>query len=255
MRIGIALLPFMLGTLIPCFAQQPHIIFSAAASLTDVLTELQPRAEAFLGARVLFNFAGSGTLCRQIEEGAPVDVVFTAAAEDMDRLEKSGLVISASRRDVLSNSMVLIGDTGLAPAAGIDELRTLLSRAEFLAIGNPDVVPAGRYAVQALTTCGLYSLVEKKLVLGGTVREVLQYVESGSAPVGIVFLTDALSVKPGSHLRRLFLFSEDALKTPILYPIAVVSATRNRDIAGKMIDFLLSDVARNAFRRAGFILK
>lgn len=255
MRRAAIVLGFMAGLLVPCYAQQPQIIVSAAASLTDVLTDLKPGAEAFLGARVLYNFGGSGALRRQVEEGAPVDVVFFAAAEDMDRLEKAGLVISASRRDLLSNSMVLIGDEEMAPATGINELRTLLSKAEFLAIGNPDVVPAGRYAVQALTTFGLFSIVERKLVLGGTVREVLQYVESGSAPLGMVFATDAASVKPPSHLRQLFLFPEDAMKTPILYPAAVVSATKNRDIAGKMMDYLLSDVARNAFHRAGFILK
>ncbi len=235
--------------------QAPQIIVSAAASLTDVLTELQPQAEAFTGARVLYNFGGSGTLRRQIEQGAPADVIFSAAAEDMDVLEREGLILPDTRRNLLSNSMVLIGGAGAAPARGVEDLRKLLSSADFLAIGNPDSVPAGRYAVQALTAYNLFSLVEKKLVLGNTVREVLQYVQSGSAPLGIVFLTDARSVESAGDVRELFIFPDTALKTPVLYPVAVVRATANPAAARRMIDFLQTDAARSAFEQAGFILK
>ena len=118
---GVVLL-FSLAILSPCAAQgsptpAPQIIVSAAASLTDVLTELQPQAEAFSGARVLYNFGGSGTLRRQIEQGAPADVIFSAASEDMDVLEREGLILTDSRRDMLSNSMVLIGGAAETPAA------------------------------------------------------------------------------------------------------------------------------------------
>jgi molybdate transport system substrate-binding protein len=148
--------------------------------------------------------------------------------------------------------MVLVGDAG-TPLDGADGLRSLLAKAEFLAIGNPDSVPAGRYAVQALAAYGLYPVVEKKLVLGGTVREVLQFVESGSAPLGIVFVTDARSVKPGSPVRQLFVFPPDSLKTPILYPVAVVSASKSRDAATRLVDFFQGPAALQAFRAAGFI--
>jgi molybdate transport system substrate-binding protein len=253
---------FLLGLLVPAFAQQPRLIVSAAASLTEVLTALKPAAETFIGARVLFNFGGSGALRRQVEEGAPVDVFFSAAAEDMDRLEAQGLIVASSRRDILSNAMVLIGDAG-TPLNDAGQLRSLFADAEFLAVGNPDSVPAGRYAVQALMTYGLYSVVEKKLVLGGTVREVLQFVESGSAPLGIVFVTDALSVKQmprgtvaaGSPVRQLYLFPDSALKTPIRYPAAVVGASKNRETAEKLIRFYRSAAARETFRKAGFTVR
>jgi len=208
-----------------------------------------------LGAKVLFNFDGSGTLRHQIEEGAPVDVFFSAASADMDRLERQGLIVSTSRRDLLSNAMVLVGIEETPLPTDIEGLRAILEETNLLAIGNPDTVPAGRYAVQALTTLGLYSIVERKLVLGGTVREVLLYVESGSAPLGVVFVTDALSLKPGSPVRQLFRFPEDTVKTPILYPVAVVRASKNLDGAQRMIEFLESEVARQAFREAGFLLK
>jgi molybdate transport system substrate-binding protein len=255
MRTVLAAFLLSCALVAPCGAEPPQIIVSAAASLTDVLTELQPKAQAFTGAKVLYNFGGSGTLRHQVEQGAPVDVIFSAASEDMDRLQQEGLIIPATRADVLSNSMVLIGSSELEPASGVEDLRALLQKTEFLAIGNPDTVPAGRYAVQVLRTYGLYAPVERKLVLGGTVREVLAYVQSGSAPLGIVFATDALSVKPSSGIRNLFVFPDEALRTPIRYPVGVVSASRNRDVAQKMIDFLKTDPAREAFRRAGFVLE
>ena len=228
------------------------IVVSAAASLTDVLNGLKPAAEQATGAKLLYNFGASGTLRRQIEQGAPVDVFFSAASEDMDGLEKGGLVVSATRRDLLSNSVVLVGDKTLpAPASGSD-LRALLARANLLAIGDPDAVPAGRYAVQVLKSLGLYSTVEKKLVLGENVRVVLQYVESGSAPLGVVFRTDALTLKPGSTAGVLYRFPDDALQTPIRYPAAVLSSSKLPDKAALFLDFLGTPVAQTAFRAAGF---
>ncbi len=237
------------------FAQQRDLTVSAAASLTDVLSALKPTAEAFIGTRVLYNFGGSGALRKQIEEGAPVDVFFSAAAEDMDKLENSGLIEQGTRTDLLSNAIVLVTDMDIAPVGDVDGLRTLLGKTELLAIGNPDTVPVGRYAVQALTNYGLYGAVEKKIVFGGTVREVLQYVLSGSAPLGIVFVTDAISPSAAGHVRQVYTFPESALKTPILYPLAVVKASKNSESARKMIDFLQSAAAKEVFRKAGFVVK
>ncbi|MGA2642166.1 MAG: molybdate ABC transporter substrate-binding protein [Spirochaetia bacterium] len=249
------LIVLLLAVASASFAQQHELMVSAAASLTDVLSALTPQAEAFVGARVLYNFGGSGTLGRQIEEGAPVDVFFSAAAEDMDRLERNGMIEQGTRTDLLSNAIVLVADMDIGTIGDLDGLRNLLEKTELLAIGNPDTVPAGRYAVQALTSYGLYRTVEKKLVLGGTVREVLQYVQSGSAPLGIVFATDALSSNAASRVRQVFAFPESALETPILYPIAVVKASKNKENARKMIEFLRSAPAKNAFRKAGFVVE
>ncbi|MCE5256103.1 MAG: molybdate ABC transporter substrate-binding protein, partial [Spirochaetaceae bacterium] len=166
-------------------AQQTELLVSAASSLTDVLTSLKPEAEKATGAKILFNFGASGALRQQIESGAQVDVFFSAASEDVDRLEQAGLADKASRVNLLTNAIVLVGGDKQAKPTTPEELKTLLGSTSLLAIGNPDSVPAGRYAVQALKSLNLYSIVEKKLVLGGNVRQVLQYVESGSAPLGI----------------------------------------------------------------------
>jgi molybdate transport system substrate-binding protein len=241
-------------------AQQPEILVSAAASLTDVLSGLAPQAEQSIGAKLVFNFGASGSLRRQIEEGAPVDVFFSASSEDVDKLLAKGLLVAGTRKDLLSNKIVLIGGPRATPIrarekeTAVSALKTLLSGANLVAVGNPDTVPAGRYAVLALTSYGLYPIVKSKLALGGSVREVLQFVQSGSAPLGIVFLTDALTVSPDS-IQQLFVFPDEAVGVPILYPVAVVNASKNKETAEKLIEFLQGDIARNAFRSAGFLLK
>jgi molybdate transport system substrate-binding protein len=236
-------------------AQQREILVAAASSLTDALSVLEAEAEKVIGAKISFNFGGSGTLRKQIEEGAPVDLFFSAASEDMNRLEKAGLVEPGTRKDLLTNAIVLVGGDGQAKPGTIEELTSLLSSAPLLAIGNPDSVPAGRYAVQALKSLDLYGIVEKKLALGGNVRQVLQYVESGSAPLGIVFATDANSVKAGSPVARLYDFPESALTSPVLYPIAIVASSKNKSEAAKLIAFLQGKSAREAFAKAGFGIK
>ena len=207
------------------------IVVSAAASLTDVLNGLKPAAEKAVGCPISFNFGGSGALRKQIEQGAPADVFFSAAASDMQALVDKNLVTPSSKVDLLSNAIVLIASVkpgDRAPSVKSDaELKALLQKMQLLAIGNPDAVPAGRYAVQALKALDFYSIVEKKLVLGGNVREVLQYVQTASSPYGIVFLTDAMSVKPDSGVGIVYQFPA-RLTTPVIYPVGIVAASKNK---------------------------
>ena len=235
-------------------AAAPEITLSAAASLTGVLEEIQPDAQRTVGVRILLNTGASGTLRHQIEQGAPADVFFSASAADMDILQEEGLILPETRHDLLGNSLVLIGVPGTKPVSSRQDLRSLLSSAALLAIGEPDVVPAGRYAVQALTAWGLDGTVTGKTAHGGSVREVLQFVQSGSAPLGIVFLTDALSARPAGSVQTIYAFPNEILSTPIVYPAAVVAATKNRSAAQRLVEFLRGDAARQAFRRAGFTL-
>jgi molybdate transport system substrate-binding protein len=244
-----------LAMTVPVSAQKQEILVSAAASLTDVLTALKPEAEKYIGCPIVINFAGSGTLRAQIEEGAPVDVFFSAAASDMDKLENAGLLFKGSRKNLLSNAIVLVGDKSFKAPATVDELKSLLAAVDLLAIGNPDSVPAGRYAVEALKSLGLWETVANKLVLGNNVRQVLQFVESGSAPVGIVFLTDSATLKPSSPAARLYRFPEASLKTAILYPVAVVAASKNPAKAARLVKFFQGAEAKRAFTAAGFVVK
>jgi molybdate transport system substrate-binding protein len=234
---------------------QAQLLVSAASSLTDVLSSLKGGAERRIGAPIVLNFGASGNLRRQIEEGAPVDVYFSAASADMDSLEKAGLIVPGSRRDLLSNSIVLVGDRGIPKPKDAEALRPILASAELLAIGNPDSVPAGRYGVEALKSLGLYAIVGKKLVLGGTAREVLQYLESGSAPLGIVFLTDAQTIDPASPIGELYRFPESALARPVIYPIAVIAASKAKERAAAFIRFLAEPASSSAFSKAGFTIR
>jgi molybdate transport system substrate-binding protein len=249
------LLVLLLAASLPAaaHAQNAEIVVSAASSLTDVLTVLQPDAAREVGARILFNFGASGALRKQIEEGAPVDVFFSASSDDMGRLESKGLILRGSRRDLLSNTLVLIGGEGAENIAGPGELRALLEASSLLAVGDPDSVPAGRYAQQALESLGLFAVVADKRVLGASVREVLQFVQSGSAPLGVVFATDATG--PARGVRRIYDFPAGSLHGPIVYPVAVTTETKNRQTALRLVAFLEGARAREAFRGAGFIVR
>jgi molybdate transport system substrate-binding protein len=252
-RLALIILVAALGAR-PGFGAAPEITLSAAASLTVVLERLHAEAERFVGATILLNFGASGTLRRQIEEGAPVDVFFSAAKEDMDVLQHQGLIVAATRRDLLGNSLVLIGLPGTKPVSNPQELRSLLESTSLLAIGDPEVVPAGKYAREALTAYCLYDLVLRKTAHAASVREVLQFVQSGSAPLGIVFLTDARSAKPAGSIQTVFSFPNAVLPAPIVYPAAVVTASANPGAAERLIQFLGGPDARRAFQAAGFTL-
>ncbi len=252
----------VLAAVLLCFvsagAFADGIVVSAAASLTDVLNGLKPAAEKAIGCPISFNFGGSGALRKQIEQGAPADVFFSAAASDMQALIDKGSVTPASKVDLLSNAIVLVASVKSgekAPAVKSDaDLKALLQKAQLLAIGNPDAVPAGRYATQALKSLDFYTIVEKKLVLGGNVREVLQYVQTASAPLGIVFLTDAMSVKPDSGVAIVYQFPAK-LSTPVIYPVGIVAASKNSDKAAAFIKFLQTAEAKAAFEKAGFVVQ
>lgn len=232
-------------------ADDKAIIVSAASSLTDVLQALKPAAEAYVGASVMFNFGASGALRKQIEEGAPADVFFSAAVQDMDQLDKAGLVDRSTRRNVLTNSMVLVSADPLSPAASPAEVLALIKGAKVLAVGNPETVPAGRYAIQALKSGGWLTAAEGKMVYGSNVRDVLQFVRSGSAPLGIVFGTDAKSAA-AAGTTLVYRLPDSLLETPVFYPAAAVASTRNPALAGRFLAFLSTPEAKAAFAKAGF---
>ena len=227
------------------------LTMSAASSLTDVLLQLQNQAQRFVGVQIYLNFGGSANLRRQIEQGVPADLFFPAAGEDMDKLQKEGLIAAGSRSDILRNSLVVIADPSTKAAAAAD-LRGLFASAKAVAVGNPDTVPSGRYAVEAMKKYGLYDLAKPKRALGGTVREVLQLVQGGSAPLGVTFLTDVLSAQPPGSVVRIFQFPAETFSSPIVYPVAVTASSKNKLLAAKLIQFFRSDAARGVFVKAGF---
>jgi molybdate transport system substrate-binding protein len=226
---------------------KPPLIVSAAASLTDALQEIAPLYQkSNPNITVRYNFASSGTLQRQIENGAPADVFISAATQNMDDLAKKDLLVSATRRNLLSNELVLIVS---ANTSGITKLQDLSDRrTSRIAIGDPRSVPVGEYAQETLTKSKLWDALKPKYVLANSVRQVLQFVESGNAQAGIVYLTDAKTSSKVTVAQRI----PATLHSPIVYPGAILKNSRDRATATAWLRFLSSPTARQVFEKYGF---
>lgn len=220
---------------------------SAAASLTAALDEINRQYELTGNVKIQANYASSGTLQTQIEQGAPADVFISAAARQMDTLENKELVLAGSRRDLLNNRVVLIvpGDSVLA----IDDFTGLLDSAVGkIAMGDPNFVPAGTYAKAAFELMGVYEQIQPKLILGSDVRQVLSYVENGSVDAGLLYATDAAT---SQHI-RVAAVAPDEINAQIVYPVAIIKTTKHTGPAGDYIDYLFGVEARTIFEKYGF---
>jgi len=218
---------------------------SAAASLTNAFRELARVHEAHHpDTRVLLNFGGSGALLQQIANGAPVDVFVSADRETMDRAVAERLVGPA--RDFVANSLVLAvpADGGLTVTSLQQLAQTRLAR---IAIGNPATVPAGRYAMRALTVAGLHEGMTERLIHTQHVRQALDYLARGEVDAAFVYSSDLLAM-PG----RVRLAFELPLDPPVRYPVAPVRDSAQPAEAARFIDFLFSDECQAILRRHGF---
>ncbi len=221
------------------------IIVSAAASLTDVLNELaQTFQEEYPGTEVSFTFGGSGALQTQIEEGAPVDLFFSAAESNMDALEEQGLIDAATRKDVLQNEIVLIAPQG---ETAVTSFETILDSEPQIALGEAESVPAGKYAQEIFTNLGIWDEVKSHAVFASNVREVLAWVEAGEADCGVVYATDA---KTSDAVQVVCSAPEGGPQ--VLYPAAVIKDCANPEGAQAFLDFLTSEEAGEVFASYGF---
>ena len=224
------------------------IAVSAAASLQDVLEAIAPSFHGtYSDIAVDYNFASSGTLQQQIAQGAPADVFFSAATQQMDVLEEKGLVLPESRRNLVANRLVLI-----APIHSSLEMTDLTQlknvTIDRFAVGEFRSVPAGQYAEQVLKNMDLLAPLQPKFVFGNNVRNVLAAVESGDAQLGMVYATDAAL---SDRVKVLATAPEDS-HDPIVYPIAVIATSSHPQAARSFVDFLASDRARSTFEEFGF---
>ena len=224
--------------------EKPAITVSAAASLKDVLTAINSR---YPNATINVTYGSSGSLQRQIEEGAPADVFIAAAAKNMDQLAGANLVDVASRRDVATNRLVLVVPAAGNPLHSFKDLN--LPEVRRFAMGEPESVPAGAYAREVLTNLKIYEAVKPKAVYGKDVRGVLTQVEQGNVDAGIVYWTDALT----SPQVKIAATSPAKLHQPIAYPAAVVADSKNKPAAAAYLRFLSGAVARKIFKSYGFL--
>jgi molybdate transport system substrate-binding protein len=216
--------------------------------LTDALKAINDAyVKEFNIVKISANFASSGTLQTQIEQGAPADVFISAAAKQMDNLLQKGLILNETRQNLLYNKVVLIvpSDSTLGLASFND---LTLDKVKKLAIGDPKSVPAGDYAHQAFDLLGITAKVQPKEILGADVRQVLTYVEGGNVDAGIVYSTDALT----SSKVKVVASAPDAINAKVVYPAAVVRASKNPEVAKHYLNFLFGAQAKTIFEKYGF---
>jgi molybdate transport system substrate-binding protein len=225
------------------------VLVFAAASLTNVLDDLSKAFTAKTHVSVKASLAASSVLAKQIEEGAPADVFFSADLEWVDYLQQRNLLKPGTRYDVVGNSLVLIAPAdstvSLTIRPGVDFTSALGSQGK-LATGDPDSVPVGKYAQAALRKLAVWDAVSPRIVRAENVRAALAFVARGEAPLGIVYKTDALAEK---RVRIVAEFPADT-HPPITYPITL---TRHGAAAAEQFEqFVLSAAAAEIFRRYGF---
>ncbi|MGL4622657.1 molybdate ABC transporter substrate-binding protein [Chroococcidiopsis sp.] len=224
------------------------LLVSAAASLQDALKEVQPIfQQAQPQLKVNYNFGASGALQQQIEQGAPADIFFSAATKQMNALQDKNLILPDTRRDLLTNRLVLIVSNTSSLKIG-DFKQLTDTNIKRIAVGEFRSVPVGQYSEELFKKLDILEQVKSKLVFGNNVRNVLSAVESGNADAGIVYTTDAkLSDKV-----RVIATASDNLHSPIVYPIAIIGNSKNPDAAKEYIRFLTDKQARAIFEKYGF---
>jgi molybdate transport system substrate-binding protein len=173
---------------------ESELLVSAASSLTDSFKEIGKAYEAkHPGVVVRFNFAATGPLLQQIEQGAPVDVFASADQQSMDKAEQGGFVQAGSRVDFTGNNLVLISPAGKTEVKGLADCSS--PQVLKISIGNPGSVPVGRYTKAALEKEGIWERLVPKFIMGSSVKQVLEYVMRGEVEASFVFATDAVIAK------------------------------------------------------------
>lgn len=240
----------------PAPATAEEVTVFAAASLGDILSAMKVDFEQVSGHRLRFAFAASSLLARQVEAGAPARIFASASVRWMDYLESRGRIEPGTRIEPIGNRLVLIAPRrdGAAPgpsgpqALDASSMQRILGRDDRIAVGDPQHVPAGIYARQALQSLKLWPLLARRLAIADNVRAALVLVERGETPLGIVYASD---VRISRRVHVVADFPPDS-HDPIRYPFAVVK-DRASPAAAAFMDYLRGEHALQAFLEHGFI--
>lgn len=227
--------------------ENKDILVLAAASLTDVLTELANNYKTETGTTVTFSFASSGALQTQIEAGSPADIFFSAAQKQMDALQEKDLIDNDTRKDLLENKVVLISPTNsnLNIKSFTDMTNANVTK---IGLGEPKSVPVGQYSEEILSNLSILDTVKQKAVYGSDVRNVLSWVRTGEVDCGIVYATDAQIANDINIIAE----APEGTHKKVIYPIAIVKSSANKEEAKKFIDYISNDKAAEAFKNYGF---
>lgn len=256
-KIGLSVLCwvfFCCGVSFPVMASDtPSVTVFAAASTTDALTEIgQLFSERKMG-QMIPSFASSSTLAKQIESGAPADIFISADLKWMDYLVEKKAVAPADRIDLLGNRLVLIA-AKTSPIETVDVVPGFaladLLKEERLSVGDPDHVPVGIYAKQALESLGVWDGVKDKLAREKDVRAALVRVARGEVPLGVVYATDAAI---SDQVKVVGTFPETS-HPPIIYPAAVIKGHQSKTVQA-FFDLLKGPEGRKIFEKYGFTVR
>jgi molybdate transport system substrate-binding protein len=224
-----------------------ELTVSAAASLQDALTNIKADFEKdHPNVIVNFNFGASGALQQQISQGAPVDLFFSAAEDKFQKLVQEGLIEKKNGTDLVGNDLVLV-----VPKDSNKGIKTFenLTKADKVALGTPESVPAGQYGKETLEKINIWNAVAGKVVYAKDVRQVLTYVETNNVDAGIVYKTDALT----SQKVNIVATAKENTHDPIIYPVGVIKNSSHQKEAQLFYDYLQNDESLKTFEKYGFI--
>lgn len=234
----------------PLSAMADDELVFAAASLKPALDRILASPEAAAIGNVKASYAASSQLAKQIEAGAPAELFISADQDWMDYVATRKLIVADTRGDLLGNALVLVAPKDskvqLAIAPGFD-LTGALGADGKLALGEPNSVPAGKYAKAALTKLGVWDGVATHVVAADNVRAALNFVVRGEAALGVVYRSDAVS-EPA--VRVVATFPGDS-HAPIIYPAALV-AGHATPAARKLLELLKQPKQQAVFKELGF---
>jgi molybdate transport system substrate-binding protein len=223
-----------------------ELTVSAAASLQDALTDIKTSFEKeHPNVKLTYNFGASGALQQQISQGAPVDLFFSAAEDKFQSLVTAGLIEKKNGTDLLGNDLVLI-----VPKDSNKGIKTFedLTKADKIALGTPESVPAGQYGKETLGKLNIWTSIEGKIVYAKDVRSVLTYVESGNVDAGIVYKTDALT----SSKVKIVVTAGENTHEPIIYPVGIIKNSSHPKETALFYDYLQNQNSKKIFEKYGY---
>lgn len=227
--------------------KEETLTLSVAASLTDCMMAMEEAFNTeYPEIRLQFNFGASGTLQQQIQQGAPVDVFFSAGKKQMEALKEKGLLVEDSVEDILANKLALIVPKNEIKPITFENIAS--ENIQPIAIGEVESVPVGQYTLQVFDALGITETLKPRLVYAKDVREVLSWVEVGSAAAGVVYETDAKM----SDQVKISDLADESLHSPIVYPIGIIKNTKHLQSAQVFIDFLKTEEAKKIWNHYGF---
>lgn len=226
-----------------------ELTVSAAASLKEPIEKIAELYEKETNVKININLGSSGSLQKQIEEGAPVDLLISAQKSQVDALINKGLIEKGTCKELLTNSLVLIVSNNYDKI--INSMDALKNKDIKLALGEAETVPAGLYAKEFLQNIKLWESLKDRIIYTMDVKAVLNYVESGDAEAGIVYRSDAVNLK-SSYIAYMI---PTNTHQPIIYPAVVMEKSNNKASAKDFIEFLGKSQSREVFQKYNFGVK